>query len=181
MGRISFTPTLKRFGIAGLYFSWNTQWKYSTVKLETPYGSFLANSNEESTALGLEVINWLRQNLKQGRRIVALEGLSIELVLGWLPCIPLSGLNYQIYEGDTERIISVLDEKPDVEYVLVQVRHGGYHFGIQDYKLADYLDTKWEQTARISVPQQLTTLSNMSPGRKHDCGLIRGFIIYGRK
>ncbi len=169
------------FGFIGLFSSWNIQWRHSTVKFETPYGHFFANADDHSTQVGIKVINWFRQNVKSKQRIVVLEALPIELVLGWLPCIPLSQLNYQIYEGDAERIISALDKRPDIEYVLVQVRHGGYHFGIQDYKLADYLDTKWKQVERIEVPRELTTLSSMSPNRKCGCGLIRGFIIYGRR
>lgn len=169
------------FGCTGVYSNWATQWRYPTEKFETPYGSFLANRNQESTQIGTQVINWFSQNLKSGKRIVALEALPIELVLGQLPCIPLSQLNYQIYAGDTERIISTLDGAGTVEYVLVPVRHGAHHFGIQDYKLADYLDTQWRQAARFNVPDSLTVLSQMSPGRKLDSGLTRGFIIYSRR
>jgi hypothetical protein len=169
------------FGFTGLQKNYDYQWKYPSVKFETKYGSFFANSNEQSTQLGIEVINWIKNNISKNKRIVALEGLPIELVLGWLPCIPLSQLNYQIYEGDTQRIISVFDTRQDIEYIIVHVKPGGYNFGIQDYKLADYLDTKWKQVKRFNVPDQLTSLTQMSPDRKRDSGLVKGFILYGQK
>lgn len=169
------------FGATGLYLNWDTQWRYPAEKFETPYGFFLANRSEESTKVAMEVIDWLDRNLKNDRRIVALEALPVELVTGSLPCIPLSQLNYQIYEGDTQKIISILEQREDIEYILVAVRHGGYHFGIQDYKLADYIDNQWKQAARFNVPAQLTSLSQMSAGRKYDSGLVIGFIIYARK
>jgi len=169
------------FGFTGLYFSWNTQWKHQNVIFETKYGSFLVNHNEHSTQLGMEVINWIQNNISKDKRIVALEGSPIELILGWLPCLPLSQLNYQIYKGDTQRIISKFETQRDIEYILVHVRQGGYNFGIQDYKLADYLDTKWKQVKRFNLPDQLTFLTQMSPDRKRDSGLVKGFILYGRK
>lgn len=169
------------FGFTGLQKNYDSQWKYPSVKFETKYGSLFANSNEQSTQLGIEVINWIQNNISKDKRIVALEGLSIELILGWLPCLPLSQLNYQIYKGDTQRIISKFETQRDIEYILVHVRQGGYNFGIQDYKLADYLDTKWKQVKRFNVPDQLTSLTQMSPDRKRDSGLVKGFILYGRK
>lgn len=170
------------FGLTGLYVSWNGQYKYSSVKFKTPYGNFLVDGDSADTQAGIKVIGWVRNNLASGKRVVVLEGLPVELVLGWLPCIPLSQQNYQIYDGDnTEKIISILDTRQDIEYVLVQARQGAYNFGIQDYKLADYLDTEWKQVARFKIPEQLTALSGMSPDRKKDSGLVRGFIIYGRK
>jgi len=169
------------YGFTGLYQSWNSQWKHSTVEFKTKYGNFLANHNEESTQLGIEIINWIQINLDEDKRMVALEGLPIELVLGRLPCIPLSQQNYQIYQGDTQRIISIFDTRQDIEYILVHIRPGGYNFGIQDYKLADYLDTKWKQVKRFNVPDQLNSLTQMSPERKYDSGLVKGFILYGRK
>jgi hypothetical protein len=169
------------FGLTGLYFSWNSQWKFPVVKFQTKYGSFLANREAESTQLGMEVIAWLKENLKDNKRIVALEGLPIELVLGSLPIISLSQMNYQIYNGDTQKIITILDTRQDIKYILVHIRHGGYYFGIQDYALADYLDNKWQQVKRFRVPDQLINLTQMSPLRKKEAELLRGIIIYGRK
>jgi hypothetical protein len=169
------------FGFTGLQKNYDSQWKYSSVKFGTKYGSFYGNNNEQSTQLGIEVINWVQNNISKNKRIVALEGLPIELVLGWLPCIPLSQLNYQIYDGDTERITSVLETNHDIEYILVHVRHGGYNFGTQDYKLAEYLDTRWKQIVRFRTPDSLTLLTQLSPAKKFDSGLVRGFVLYGRR
>ena len=169
------------FGITGLYYSWDTQWRHPTIEFKTQYGSFLANSDAESTQVGSEVIRWLRDHLNEKERIVALEGLPIELVMGQLPCIPLSQLSYQVYNEDTEKITSILNKRDDIKYVLVQIRHGGYHFGIQDYKLADYLDNNWKQVKRFRIPDQLGRLSQMSAKRKIDCSLVKGFIVFGRR
>lgn len=168
------------FGLTGLYLNWNSQWKFPAVQFQTKYGSFLANREAESTQLGVEVIAWLKENLKDNNRIVALEGLPIELVLDSLPIIPLSQMNYQIYNGDTPKIITILETRQDIKYILVHIRPGGYDFGIQDYKLADYLDNKWQQIERFRVPDQLLNLTQMSPARKKEAELIRGFIIYSR-
>lgn len=169
------------FGLTGLYLSWNGQYKYPSTEFKTPYGNFLVDRDFEGTQAGIEVIGWVRNNLASGKRVVVLEGLPVELTLGWLPCMPLSHQSHQIYDGDLQRIIAILELRQDIEFVIVQVRLGGYNFGVQDYKLADYLDTEWRQAARFKVPEQLTVLSNMSPERKKDSGLVRGFIIYERK
>jgi hypothetical protein len=134
----------------------------------------------ENTQVSIEAISWLKQNLKPGERIVALSGLPIELALGWLPVLPLSQQGYQIYHNDTERIIRVLQMKKDIKIVLVRIFRGGYNFGIQDYRLAEYLDQNWEQVFRIGVPNSLTMLTLFSPERKKDADLKEGVIIFRR-
>lgn len=166
------------FGFTGLYFSWNTQWKHQTTNFQTPYGNFLAKEDAESTNVGVQAINWLRRNLSEDKRLVALSGLPIQLTLGWLPCIPISQVPYQIYPGDTERIVAVLKNKTKIKYVLLHIRQGGYTFGIQNYKLADYLEKKWRQVLRIGVPDSLRDLTSLSPERKKDSGLKNGVIIF---
>lgn len=173
------------FGFTGLYFSWNNQWKHPTVKFETPYGSFSTSSHLKSTQVGVAAIEWLRQNLQSEERIAALSSLPVELVLGWLPCTPItSTIGYQIYPGDSERIIEALEANRDVKYVLVNIADGGYHFGVQDYKLADYLDGKWRQVFRAGVSDSLSLnrLALLSPERKRDAGVEKaGIIIFERE
>jgi hypothetical protein len=169
------------FGFTGLYFSWNTQWKHPNVKYETKYGSLLANRDLRNTQLAMMTIEWLKKNLGPGDRVVALSGMPVELILGWLPRIPISAcINYQIYSGDTERITKSLREDKDVKFVLVHIDNSGYHFGIQDYKLADYLDEKWHHVFRVGIPNTLTKLVLFSPERKKDFGLNDGFIVFGK-
>jgi hypothetical protein len=155
------------FGLTGLYISWNGQYKYASMKFKTPYGNFLVDRDSEGTQAGIKAIEWVGNHLAPGKRVVVLSGLPVELALGWLPAIPLSQLHFQVYAGDSQRIISILKSRQDIEYVLVQAGQGAYNFGVQDYKLSDYLDTEWKPA--------------MPGDRKKDSGLVRGFIIYERK
>lgn len=165
----------------GVHKNWAPLWQQHTLEVETQFGKVTANSNDLSTQNAMAAIDWLKKNLPAGKRIVALEGLPIELSLGWLPCIPLSQLNYQVYEGDAEKIIHIFDTDTTVAIILVPIRHGGYHFGVQDYQLADYLDAKWKIEARFNVPSQLIEITKMSPQRKMDTGLKHGILLYSRK
>ena len=167
------------YGLTGLWFIWHTEWQYPKEKVATPYGSFTVKA-DSSWELWNHVRTWLRENTPKGKRFVAIEGLNLELAMGFLPCLPISQANYQFYEGDEARTINVLEKRRDIQYVIVPIRHRRWHFGIQAFRLADYLDTHWKQVARFDVPESLTTLAMMSPERKLASGLEYGIIIYGR-
>lgn len=168
------------FGCTELYSNWITQWRHPTVKFQTPYGTFVANYDTESTKVGTVALNWLQNNFKGRERIVALSGLPIELILGWLPCIPLSQLAYQVYPEDAIKIINILNTNRDIKFVSVHISKGGYHFGIQDYKVADYLEKNWRQAFVIGIPNSFEKLGLLSPERKIDLGLTDGIIIFER-
>jgi hypothetical protein len=126
----------------------------------------------------MAAIKWLKNNINTNERIIALSGMPIEIVFNWLPKIPISAcINYQIFRGDTERIISILEVNKNAKYVLLHIDDSGYNFGVQDYKLADYLDEKWQQIFRVGIPDTLTKLTMMSPERKRDSGLRSGIVI----
>lgn len=155
------------FGLTGLYLSWNGQYRYPSTEFKTPYGNFLVGRDSEGTQAGIKAAEWVRNHLSPGKRVVVFAGLPVELALGWLPAIPLSQKHFQIYAGDSQRIISILQLRQDLEYVLVWVRPGECNFGIQDNKLSDYLNAEWKPA--------------MPEDRKKDPGLTGGFIVYERK
>jgi hypothetical protein len=169
------------FCVTGIFVNWTNQWRHPTICVRTAYGSFAAAKDSEATRRVMEVSQWLKEHLCQSCRFVVLEGLPLELSFGFLPALPFSQLNHQVYAGDSARVACILDSNPAIQYVLVYVHRGWYSLGTQSTDLADYLDEHWQQVYRCNVPAEFDRLSLITPDRMKRYKVTSGFIVLERQ
>ena len=171
------------FGSVGIYKNWSDIFKLDIVSFQTPYGKFSTFDIPGRTNTEIIAVRWLNKHLKSGEDLEFLEGLPMQLVTsGKLSKLPFSQLNYQVYEGDVARTIKILENSKTIKYIIIKLQNGGYHFGVQDYELADYIEDNWHRVKTFGLPESLKNcrLSEMSQDRKMKARLIEAFIIYER-
>lgn len=171
------------YGGLGVWQTWQREWSRKTVVQPTPFGDVRVTADSQNHRIWSECLRYLRHRLKVGERIVAFDdSAGLEFALGFLPALPVSQVNSQVYPGDADRIIRALENRQDIRYVVVYVKPwGSWHFGVQCCRVADYIEEQWRQEKRFGVPEQLKSLALMSPERKSASGMQGcGLIVYGR-
>jgi len=183
-----FFTTITVFGVilysgVGVWDSYNRNWRHSTYRFKTSIGNVQLNNSNKYNKIWFECLNYLKANLKENERIVGIEDAAgFELALGFLPALPITQGNYQVYPGDAERIINTLESRQDIRYVVIYINpNSNWNFGVQCCKFADYLTKNWYFEKTINIPEKLNSLSLMSPERKQGSMDGPGFIIFARK